>query len=146
MKEEKNKNGKIRRGLAVWMILTAIALFAGGCTQEKKTDGEKRKIEFTVVRESEIPQDLLSDMEACKKEGFRTVFRDSSYLYLAVGYGEQKTGGYSVAVEELYTLDKRIHLKTKLIGPRKGERVNKANTYPYLVVKLELREETVEFD
>ena len=128
------------------VMILGIALFAGGCTGEKEADGEKRKIDFTVVRESEIPQDLFSDMEACKKEGFRTVFRDSSYLYLAVGYGEQKTGGYSVAVKELYTLDQRIHLKTKLMGPRKGEKVNKANTYPYLVVKLELREETVEFD
>ena len=141
-----NAQRRMQKVMAFCVAILGILLFAGGCAQEKKTDGEKRKIEFTVVRESEVPQDLLSDMEACKKEGFRTVFRDSSYLYLAVGYGEQKTGGYSVAVEELYTMDQRIHLKTKLMGPRKGEKVNKAKTYPYLVVKLELREESVEFD
>lgn len=138
--------GKIRNGLVVWMMLVGILLSVSGCSKEEEAFGEKRKIEFTVVRESDIPQDLLSDMEACKKEGFRTVFRDTEYLYLAAGYGEQKTGGYSVAVEELYTMDGKIHLKTKLIGPKKGEKVNKANTYPYLVLKLELREETVEFE
>lgn len=146
MKEEKNKNGKIRRGLAVWMILTAIALCAAGCCQGEVEEGEKTKIDFTVMRETEIPKDLWNDMEEQKAEGFRTIFYDSRYLYLAVGYGQQETGGYSVCVEELYVVDEKIHLKTKLIGPKKGEQVHQANSYPYLVLKLEFREGEVVFE
>ena len=48
MKEEKNKNGKIRRGLAVWMILTAIALCAAGCGQGEVEEGEKAKEKLQV--------------------------------------------------------------------------------------------------
>lgn len=137
---------KIKKAMAVAAAIAGLAALAGGCAQSQQQEGEKRAIDFTVVRESEIPQDLKEDMEASKKEGFRTVFRDTEYLYLAAGYGEQKTGGYSVAVEELYTMDEKIHLKTRLIGPKKGEKVNQVSTYPYLVIKLELREEDVEFE
>ena len=138
--------GKFHRVLFVWMTLFGILLMTGGCAQVKEETGEKKDIDFTVVRENEIPEDLLADIEENKKEGFHTVFRDTEYLYIAVGYGEQQTGGYSVAVEKLYALEENIHLRTKLIGPKKGEQVHKASSYPYLVLKLELREGKVVFE
>lgn len=138
--------GKFHRVLFVCMTLLGILLAAGGCTQVEEETGEKKGVDFTVVRESEIPEDLLADIEENKKEGFHTVFRDTEYLYIAVGYGEQQTGGYSVAVEKLYAMEENLYLRTKLIGPKKGEQVHKASSYPYLVLKLELREGEVVFE
>ena len=37
-------------------------------------------------------------------------------------------------------------LYTELIGPRKGETISKSPSYPYIVVKVELRDENVVFE
>lgn len=137
---------KVRKLVVVMAVMLTVLLTATGCSETKQTKSERKKLEFTVVREADIPEELHAEMEKHKKEGFRTTFRDTQYLYIAAGYGEQPTGGYSVAVEELNAVDEKIHLKTKLIGPKKGERVNEVCTYPYVVIKLELREESVEFE
>ena len=61
------------------------------------------------------------------------------------GYGIQETGGYSISVEDCYLSDTAICVKTRLQGPKNGEEVTKAPSYPFIVLKLELREEEVLF-
>ena len=57
----------------------------------------------------------------------------------------QETGGYSISVEDCYLSDTAICVKTRLQGPKNGEEVTKAPSYPFIVLKLELREEEVLF-
>ena len=81
-----------------------------------------------------------------KKEGdFRFTYSDNEYLYVARGYGIQETGGYSISVEDCYLSDTAICVKTRLQGSENGEEVTKAPSYPFIVLKLELREEEVLF-
>lgn len=67
-------------------------------------------------------------------------------LYLVHGYGEQDTGGYSICIKDLYLTSNAILFDTELVGPRKGETINKSPSYPYIVVKIENREEHVIFE
>ena len=62
------------------------------------------------------------------------------------GYGEQETGGYSICIRDLYLTSNAIIFDTELIGPRKGETISKSPSYPYIVVKVELRDENVVFE
>ena len=66
-------------------------------------------------------------------------------LMLLSGYGIQETGGYSISVEDCDLSDTAICVKTRLQGPENGEEVTKAPSYPFIVLKLELREEEVLF-
>ena len=46
-------------------------------------------------------------------------------MYIVIGEGPQKGGGYSVAVKELYETDNSIVIRTELTGPelvRRGDR------------------------
>ena len=87
-----------------------------------------------------------TDGDLEKKEGdFRFTYSDNEYLYVARGYGIQETGGYSISVEDCYLSDTAICVKTRLQGPKNGEEVTKAPSYPFIVLKLELREEEVLF-
>ena len=61
--------------------------------------------------------------------------RDS--LYIAQGYEVKPTTGYSVEVKERYETETAFCIKTTLIGPKKGEEKEKAETYPYIVVQTE---------
>ena len=44
--------GKFHRVLFVCMTLLGILLAAGGCTQVEEETGEKKDVDFTVVKES----------------------------------------------------------------------------------------------
>ena len=56
-------------------------------------------------------------------------------MYIAAGYGEQKTGGYSIAVPELYLTENSITIRTELKGPEKQEQTGSECSYACIVVK-----------
>ena len=112
----------------------------------RKVFEEKVKdLEFTVTKEEELPEALRQQIEEKKEGDFRFTYSDNEYLYVARGYGIQETGGYSISVEDCYLSDTAICVKTRLQGPKNGEEVTKAPSYPFIVLKLELREEEVLF-
>ena len=49
-------------------------------------------------------------------------------------------------MQEVYLTSNAIIFDTELIGPRKGETISKSPSYPYIVVKVELRDENVVFE
>lgn len=102
-------------------------------------------LEFTVVSEKEIPKELLTLIEEKKTEQMKNTWTDGNFLYVIVGYGEQPTSGYSIAVDEFYLGGNAIYIDTSLIGPSKEEKVNQTLTYPFVVIKTEKREEPVVF-
>lgn len=117
-----------------------------GCGVEETAAEKVRDVTFTVIDQSEIPQELLSSIDEKKKDGFKLTYSDEKNLYIAVGYGEQKTGGYSISVDECYLSKNAIYFGTTLTGPEKGEKINEVASYPYIVVKTELLEEPVVFE
>ena len=63
-----------------------------------------------------------------------------------MGYGEQETGGYSIAVDELYLTDSNIYAATSLLGPEASDKTTAVPSYPYIVIKTEYLEQTVTFE
>lgn len=125
--------------LAVLLLLTACS--AGRDHMEKLND-----IAFTVVSPAEIPEELAEAVKENEKEGFQLTYADKGYLYLAYGYGERESSGYSVEVAECCETENLIKLKTNLIGPSKEEEIIEESTYPYVVVKMEYIEKNVVFE
>ncbi len=131
----------------ILMIIMAVLAFMllGGCNTEDE-DVKIKDLDFTVLKESEIPKDILELIEQKKAEEFKVTKTSSPYTYIIVGYGKQKTGGYSIQVEELYLGKKAIYVDTELVGPAKDETVRKEASYPYIVIKLEEHEEPIVFE
>lgn len=130
----------------VIMILTTVMLFSlGGCSMLSEENVKLRDLDFTVLSEEKIPQELCTIIE--EKEGgpFKLTYSDKEFLYICIGYGEQATGGYSIAVNELYLTDNAIYVNTELLGPEPSEKGNKVPSYPYIVIKTEYLDETVIF-
>jgi hypothetical protein len=73
------------------------------------------------------------------------VYSDSDFMYIAKGYGMQETGGYSISVTDCYLTENTICFGTNLSGPAEGESVEKSPSYPFIVIKLETRDENVVF-
>ena len=118
-----------------------LSLETGGCVRQEKKSSEQHELEIKIVTE-----ELMSLIEKNKKNPFRLTFADQGKLYLAEGYGEQKTTGYSVEVDRLCETQEAVHIHTGLLGPEKGEEKKEIATYPYVVVELEETEKNIRFE
>ncbi|MCD8120137.1 MAG: protease complex subunit PrcB family protein [Lachnospiraceae bacterium] len=132
--------------LVAVMYLISICLAAvcltGGCgltATEEETDAVTDKIDFTVLRQSEIPEELAANIETRKEDPFKIAYTDQGYTYIAIGYGSQPTGGYSIMVEECYITETNLCVKTKFLGPETNRDLVQTITYPYIVIKVEDR-------
>ena len=134
-----------KRFLSVCLIcLMCMSVYA--CGQKQDTMAKIKDLECTVLAEENIPEELLEKIEDKKEEAFKMTFEDQGFLYICVGYGTQKTGGYSIAVNALYETTNAVYIDTNLIGPSPEEKSNPVESYPYVVVKTEFNEKPVVFD
>ena len=132
----------------VKMLLAAAlaASFAVSRTVVEITSEDKvRDLEFQVAAQGELPQELSKLIAQKVSQPFKLTYTDSQNLYIAVGYGAQPTGGYSISVKELYLTENSIILQTELMGPEKGEDPGTEQSFPYIVLRTELLEEPVVF-
>lgn len=144
MKTKQVNLKKCAIGLACLAVL-AVAAVLGGCVLRQGKE-KLQDLEYTVVAPDELPETLAERIEAEKGAAFELTYSDNEYLYIARGYGVQETGGYCIAVEECYLAENAICVRTTLSGPQVGEKVNKEPSYPFIVLKTELRDEKVVFE
>lgn len=134
------------RIIALLLTIGITAIGVAGCKAED-TDVKKIKdLEFTVVDDADLPGELKEIIDEKKEDPFKLSYSNKDYLYIVVGYGKQNSGGYSIAVDELYLTSNAIYIDTNLIGPSQDDMVAQGVTYPYVVVKTEFREERVVFE
>lgn len=117
-----------------------------GCKSEDTDIKKLKDLEFTVVEDADLPGELKEVIDEKKENPFRFSYGNKDYLYIAIGYGKQNSGGYSISVDELYLTSNAIYINTNLIGPTKDDLVTQGVTYPYVVVKLEFLDEKVVFE
>ena len=127
-----------------YLLLLCITLSA--CKSNKGEVDKIRDLEFTVVEDADLPEKLATIIEEKKVNPFKLTYSNEDYLYIVQGYGGQKTGGYSISVNELYLTENAIYVKTNLIGPGKDEPVTQTVTYPYVVIKTEYLDKLVVFE
>lgn len=131
--------------LSILFFLTTLLL--AGCGNAKKIDEENsQKLDFTVVKEIDYPEELSKMLESKKKDIFKFTYSDGENLYLCVGYGTKDSGGFSIVVDHLLQTDSGIHMKTTLKGPASEEERSSAITYPCIVIKTEFIDEPVMFE
>lgn len=138
-------------GKRTMTILSAVAVLALVCIgftgcRSGEDDGKKvRDLDFTVVGENEIPEELAKIITQKREKPFKLTYGDGADMYIVIGEGPQKGGGYSVTVNELYLTDNSIVIRTELLGPEKNEASGADISYPVLVIKTQFMEEPVVF-
>ena len=73
-------------------------------------------------------------------------YSDGEFLYVVVGYGEQKSGGFSIQVNKFYETKNAIYIDTTLLGPNASDTVTQALTYPYVVIKTEYIDKPIVYE
>ena len=140
---KRNARSFIEYGLCIVGVLT-ICLLAG-CGVKKDPLEKIKDLEFTVLSEDNIPQELKTVIDEKKNTAFKLTYQDNGFMYICIGYGEQVSGGYSIAVNELYLTDNAVYSDTTLIGPDPAAQKINTPSYPYIVIKTEFVEKPVVF-
>jgi len=102
-------------------ITISCTLLITGCTSSSEKES-LQNLNFTVVAEEKIPEKIK---DIIKKEApFQITYTDNVNLYICIGYGEQETGGYSIAVNGLYLSSdsQNIMVNTALLEPEDAEK------------------------
>ncbi|HHT89044.1 MAG TPA: protease complex subunit PrcB family protein [Clostridiales bacterium] len=130
----------------VLLLIIAAALGLFGCKKDESEIKKLKDLEFTVVEDADLPGELKEIIDEKKEKPFRLHYSNNESLYIVVGYGKQNSGGYSIAVEELFLTNNAIYIDTNLIGPSQDDLVTQGVTYPYIVVKLEYMDKKIVFE
>ncbi|MDE7477595.1 MAG: protease complex subunit PrcB family protein [Lachnospiraceae bacterium] len=138
------KKGKRMIAFTVLAVVLALATF--GCAMKDAEEDKLKDIEFTVVGEDQQPDSLKDIIAEKSTDPFQISYTLGDELYIAIGYGQQPSGGYSICVNAFYETEDSLVIDTTLIGPGKAENVTNTPTKPYIVVKTEnIADKTIEF-
>lgn len=136
-----------------WLVLTAILvviaaaiLIVISCKITGTSSKKVADLDYTVVEDQDVPAELMKIIKDKKQNALRLTYSTKDYIYIVAGYGAQPTSGYSIRMNQIYLGENAIYLDTNLIGPAKGEEVNEKESFPYIVIKIEKRDEPVVFN
>ena len=132
-----------KAGIILTAMLLLIAMVLSGCQMISSEKVKLRDLDFTIQSEETTPKEVLEMVEEKKAEPFKFTFTDGENLYICIGYGKQDRGGYSITVDALYLTEDAIYVETTLLGPGDGEKGQKVESYPYIVIKTEALEKIV---
>ena len=117
-----------------------------GCSIEQTNETKVSDLTYTIVEESETPEELRSMIEEKKAADFKLTYEMEDDLYIVRGYGEQATGGYSICVKDCYLTTNAVVFDTELIGPRKGEVTNASPSFPYIIIQVKNQDKSIIFE
>lgn len=128
------------------MLVCLMCMGVIACGAKQDAMEKIKDLEFSVIAEDNLPEELLGIITEKKAQPFKITFQDQGFVYICIGYGEQETGGYSISVNELYETGNAIYIDTNLVGPKAEEKSKLSPSYPYVVVKTEYIDKPVVFN
>ncbi len=125
------------------VLAIVLTIFLTACSGKNDGNDKTGDVDFTVVGSDEQPQTLKDIISEKSKSAFQISYIIDDDLYIVVGYGEQPSGGYSITVNEVYETKENIVVDTTLLGPGDAESVTDTPTTPYIVIKMQNREDKI---
>ena len=131
----------IRRTWIVSIIILGILIVLGLQVQGCKfriipEEQERREVEFVIVSEECIPNEIKTIIENRKEEEIKLTFADGKDRYIIIGYGKQNTGGYSIYIKDFYATQNALYVDTCLLGPKKESKQKEVPSYPVMVLQI----------
>lgn len=132
----------------VGIVCLAAVFLCAGCGTKKEPVQKIKDLDFTVIAEENIPEEFLVKIQEKKADGMKMTYQDAGFLYICIGYGKQESGGFSIAVNEVYETTNALYFDTTLLGPKPGENPpgKDSPSFPFVVVKTEFIDKPVVFD
>ena len=76
--------------ICLLVIVSIMAAMLSACGGETEKEENRNNLEFTVVSEDRLPDELKEILDQKKESAFKLTYADEGYLYICVGYGAGK--------------------------------------------------------
>lgn len=123
--------------IAVVLVIALIYFFKVGKSRAKSID-------FTEVSEDNIPTQIAEILPNYRMKEKALVCKVNDEIFVVVTRGEKSSTGYGVTIKKIYleTIDNEdvVRVVAEFTDPKAGEVQAQVLTYPYVVVKTELKE------
>ena len=90
---------------------------------------------YAIVKPGDFPPEIDQILRRKKESAFQMAYESGDDLYILRGYGKQKSGGFSIQIEEVSKSENAVFVRTKLVGPAAKEEQKGAASCPYVVLK-----------
>ena len=114
---------KKRRGRV--LLAAVILMLLASCRITDVSEGERKELSYAI--------DQI--LRRKKESAFQMAYESGDDLYILRGYGKQKSGGFSIQIEEVSKSENAVFVRTKLVGPAAKEEQKGAASCPYVVLK-----------
>ncbi len=142
----KNYLKRVADAVVILLVcVIAMPVFLTGCGFFSKDDKKVSEMDYTVVEDADLPVELKKLIDEKKESTLRLTYTTKDYTYVVAGYGKQPSSGYSIKVNDVYLGQNAIIVNVELVGPAASESVTQMPTTPYIVLKMEKRDEAVVF-
>lgn len=126
-----------RASIVILVLLILLTSQLQGCRFKIVSQEEKREdVPFVIVSEECVPKELADLIEQKKENDIKLTYADEQDRYIIIGYGRQKTGGYSIYIKDVSKTQNAIYVDTCLLGPKKTENIKEVPSYPVIVLKI----------
>lgn len=103
----------------------------------QNSNGGKTDLEFVVINDKKA----LNEIYQLIGEGRFPKLKTPSINFeqetvIALFLGEKTSGGYSISVKQILSLDDKINVTYKITAPKRGEMVTAVMTQPYCIIKM----------
>ena len=123
--------------ILILVVLIILGMQIQGCKFKIiPQEQEQREVEFVIVSEECIPKEIQTLIETRKEEEIKLTYVDNNNRYIIIGYGKQKTGGYSIYIKDFYATDNALYVDTCLLGPQKDSKIKDVPSYPVIVLQI----------
>ena len=109
--------------VAILLCILGSVFIISACSIQKTSTEKLRDLDFTVVKEEDIPDELMKIIEEKKTQAMKLTFADQGMMYIVEGYGTLPSSGYSIEVKECFESKNAIYFGSNLIGPSEAEKI-----------------------
>ena len=74
-------------------LILLMACLCCGCGITNVEEGERKAVEYTVLKTDAIPPEVAEVIKAQGDAEFQMTYKSDGFLYILRGYGKQKSGG-----------------------------------------------------
>ena len=119
--------------LLIAIIFTCSAC-NGGEESAQEDEAAAPDLAYEIISNDQAPQKLSEKIQQERGEKFGFSYRNGEELYIAFGFGEKPTGGYSIQITAAKNMGNKILIEACLVAPQAGEVVSQNVSYPYLIL------------
>lgn len=124
----------------IWAAIIVVAMLAllTGCASSKTDTPTDSPSKFQLMTYEKLTENEKAFVESVKNKA--GIYQKDQLIVLSLG--QKPTGGYSVELTKAEYKPKELNLYVNVIEPKPGDMVTEVITYPTLMGKVELPENT----